>query len=77
MRDLDDFKRDMDRELRAFKDSTPAPGQERVLVAGEPEHEATLRYRREGVPINEKVFAALDAMAERLGIAKLERFTVD
>ena len=76
MRDPDEFKRDMDRELRAFKDSAPAPGRERVQVAGEPEYEATQRFRREGVPINEKVFDALDAMAERLGIEKLERFTV-
>lgn len=76
MRNLEEFKRDMDRELRAFKESAPAPGQDRVYVAGEPEHEFTERFRREGVPINEKVWDALDAMAERIGIEKLERFTV-
>jgi LDH2 family malate/lactate/ureidoglycolate dehydrogenase len=76
LRDPDQFKRDMDRELRTFKQSAPAPGQTRVYVAGEPEQEATERYRREGVPINERVFEVLDAMADRLGIAKLERFTV-
>ncbi len=76
MRDVAEFKRDMDRELRAFKRSAPAPGEERVLVAGEPEYEFTERFRREGVPINEKVFQALDALADRLGIAKLERFTL-
>jgi LDH2 family malate/lactate/ureidoglycolate dehydrogenase len=76
LRDLAAFTGDVDRELRTFKESAPAPGQGRVLVAGEPEYEATDRFRSEGVPINEKVFDALDAMAERLGIAKLERFTV-
>jgi LDH2 family malate/lactate/ureidoglycolate dehydrogenase len=76
LRDPAEFKRDMDRELRTFKSSAPTPGQTRVYVAGEPEHEFTERYRREGVPINERVWDVLDAMAERLGIAKLERFTV-
>jgi L-2-hydroxycarboxylate dehydrogenase (NAD+) len=76
LRDPEQFKRDMDRELRTFKRSAPAPGQSRVYVAGEPEQESTERYRREGVPINERVFEVLDAMAGRLGIAKLERFTV-
>ena len=76
MRNPEDFKRDMDAELRAFKASATVPGQTRIYVAGEPEHEASERYRREGVPINEKVWDVLDAMAERLAIDKLERFTV-
>jgi LDH2 family malate/lactate/ureidoglycolate dehydrogenase len=77
LRDLDAFKGDMDRELRTFKESAAAPGQARVLVAGEPEYEFTERFRHEGVPINEKVWEALDGLAERVGIAKLERFTVE
>jgi len=76
LRDAAAFKRDLDRELRTFKESAPAPGHERVRVAGEPEHEFTQRFRREGVPINEKVWEVLDAMADRLKIAKLERFSV-
>ncbi len=76
MRDAAEFKRDMDRELRVFKQSAPAPGQERVLVAGQPEHEFTQRFRREGVPIDEKVWDVLDEMAARLGIAKLDRFAI-
>jgi LDH2 family malate/lactate/ureidoglycolate dehydrogenase len=76
MRDRKAFGIDLDRELRTFKESHPVPGAERVMVAGDPEREATERFQREGVPINEKVFEALDAMAERLGIAKLERFVL-
>ncbi len=76
MRDLGPFGADLDRELRTFKESRTAPGADHVAVAGDPEHEATARFRREGVPINDKVFEALDAMAERLGIAKLERFVL-
>ncbi|GAC1582548.1 MAG: Ldh family oxidoreductase [Candidatus Elarobacter sp.] len=76
MRDLDAFKADIDRELTAFDESAPTPGAERVMIAGQPEREFTERFRREGVPIHEKVWEDIDAMAERIGIAKLERFTV-
>ena len=74
LRDPDEFARDMERELRTFETSTPAPGAERVMVAGEPERTFTERYRREGVPIDPKVWDGIDAMAARLGIEKLERF---
>jgi LDH2 family malate/lactate/ureidoglycolate dehydrogenase len=76
LRDPEAFARDVARELRTFEDSTPVPGAERVLTPGEPERIFTERYRREGVPIDPKVWEGIDAMADRLGIAKLERFTV-
>ena len=60
----------------AFESSAPVPGAERVVTAGEPERANTERYRREGVPIDPKVWEGIDAMAERLDIEKLERFTV-
>jgi L-2-hydroxycarboxylate dehydrogenase (NAD+) len=76
LRDGEAFQRDLARELRTFEDSAPAPGAERVITAGEPERANTERYRREGVPIDPKVWDQIDAMADRLGIEKLERFTV-
>ena len=76
MRDLNDFKRDMDAELRAFKDSAKVPGQERIYVAGEIEHEKTLEYGRDGIPLLPKVWEDLDAMATEIGIPPLERFSV-
>jgi len=76
MRDLDDFKRDMDRELRMFKESAKAPGQDRIYVAGEIEHEKTLEYRRDGIPLLEKVWSDIDAMAAEIGIEPLARFSV-
>src|ERR1700733_2355196 len=76
LRDGDAFRRDLDRELRTFDESTPVPGAGRVVTAGEPERAFTERYRSEGVPIDPKVWEGIDAMAERLRIEKLERFTV-
>jgi L-2-hydroxycarboxylate dehydrogenase (NAD+) len=76
LRDLDAFRADLDRELQAFEASAPVPGAERVMTAGEPERLNTERFRREGVPIDPKVWETIDALAQRLGIAKLDRFTV-
>ena len=63
------FKADMDRELRAFKDSEKAPGQERIYVAGEIEHEKTLYNREHGVPVHIKVWNGLERLAGELDIA--------
>jgi len=67
-RDVAAFKADMDRELRAFKDSAKAPGCERIYVAGEIEHEKTLAYRRDGVPVHVKVWNGLEKLAGELGL---------
>jgi L-2-hydroxycarboxylate dehydrogenase (NAD+) len=75
MRDLAEFKRDMDRELRDFKNSATAPGCDRIYVAGEIEHERTLEYRRDGIPLVAKVWEDLDAMAAEIGIPPLARFS--
>ena len=59
----------MDRELRAFKDSEKAPGQDRIYVAGEIEHEKTLYNREHGVPVHIKVWNGLERLAGELDIA--------
>ncbi|HZW53599.1 MAG TPA: Ldh family oxidoreductase [Candidatus Elarobacter sp.] len=67
-RDPEQFKADMDTELRAFKDSAKAPGHDRIYVAGEIEHEKTLEHRRSGVPVHVKVWSGLEKLAGQLGI---------
>jgi len=73
LRDADDFKREMDRELRTFKTSAPVPGQDRVYVAGEIEHENEIAFKRDGIPLIAPVIDDLDALADSLGIARVER----
>ena len=72
-RDPEQFKADMDVELRAFKDSAKAPGHDRIYVAGEIEHEKTVFNREHGVPVHVKVWDGLQKMAADLGIA----FTIE
>jgi LDH2 family malate/lactate/ureidoglycolate dehydrogenase len=73
LRDVSEFKRQMDEELRAFKRSAPAPGASRVYVAGEIEHENEIVFRRDGIPLIAPVIADLDSLAHDLGIAPLKR----
>ena len=67
-RDVEEFKADMDRQLRAFKDSAKAPGQDRIYVAGEPEVEKTTYHRAHGVPVHVKVWDGLQKLAGELSI---------
>jgi L-2-hydroxycarboxylate dehydrogenase (NAD+) len=67
-RDPEQFKADMDKELRAFKDSAKAPGCDRIYVAGEIEYEKTIEHRRSGVPVHVKVWNGLEKLAGELGI---------
>jgi LDH2 family malate/lactate/ureidoglycolate dehydrogenase len=67
-RDAAAFRKDVDRELRAFKDSRKAPGCERVYVAGEIEHEKTIANRKNGVPVHVKVWTTLEKLSRELDL---------
>jgi L-2-hydroxycarboxylate dehydrogenase (NAD+) len=67
-RDVADFKRDMDKELRDFKTSAKIAGHDRIYVAGEIEYEKTVFARKTGVPIHVKVWDGLEKLARDLDI---------
>ncbi|MHA1683177.1 MAG: Ldh family oxidoreductase [Promethearchaeota archaeon] len=50
---LNEFKKTTGNILRALRASKKAPGQDRIYTAGEKEHEAYERIRKNGVPINQ------------------------
>ncbi|MCX5975757.1 MAG: Ldh family oxidoreductase [Coprothermobacterota bacterium] len=58
--------------LRALQQSAKAPGEERIFVAGEKEHESIQRRQAEGVPLNEGLRGELRQMAEALQISGYE-----
>ena len=60
--------RDVSRSLRAFRESPPAPGFERVYTAGEPELIRTKEHLREGIGLDPIVVASLESVAKKLGI---------
>jgi LDH2 family malate/lactate/ureidoglycolate dehydrogenase len=53
--DVDEFKETMDQWLRMMKSTRPAPGHDRVLVAGQPEAEVEQVRRVEGIPLHPEV----------------------
>ncbi|MDQ6930978.1 MAG: Ldh family oxidoreductase [Candidatus Eremiobacteraeota bacterium] len=67
-RDVVQFRADMDKELRNFKESAKSPGADRIYVAGEIEHEKTLFNREHGVPVHHKVWDGLQKLGAELGI---------
>jgi L-2-hydroxycarboxylate dehydrogenase (NAD+) len=67
-RPVEEFRADMDGLIRALHDSAPAPGHDRVRVAGDPELDAEQERRAHGVPIHPAVLADLEAIGARMGV---------
>jgi LDH2 family malate/lactate/ureidoglycolate dehydrogenase len=67
-RPAEEFKRDMDRLIRALRSTPPMEGQERVYVAGEIEF-ATAREREErGIPLLTSVVNGLREVSKQLSV---------
>ncbi|MCM2252786.1 MAG: malate/lactate/ureidoglycolate dehydrogenase [Ramlibacter sp.] len=60
-------------EALAFLDwlghSPPAPGFDKVRIAGEPEREARVRREREGIAIDEQTWAEIVAAGKKVGLS--------
>jgi LDH2 family malate/lactate/ureidoglycolate dehydrogenase len=67
--ELDGFKDQMDLFLKGLRETPPAPGEERVLYAGLPEHEVEAERRERGIPYHPKVISWFRRTAEELGVA--------
>ncbi len=67
-RPADEFKQHMDNWITRFRNATPAPGHEKVLIPGDPEREMELIRMTEGIPVNDSVCDELDAIGKKFGI---------
>jgi L-2-hydroxycarboxylate dehydrogenase (NAD+) len=56
---IEEFKTMMDNFMRVLKETPPAPGHERVLVAGQPEAEMESDRRENGIPLHREVIKFL------------------
>ncbi|MGD9953354.1 MAG: malate/lactate/ureidoglycolate dehydrogenase, partial [Burkholderiales bacterium] len=67
---------DFEREARAFigwvKQSPPAPGADRVRIAGDPERETRARREKEGIPVDAATWQEIHAAAAKVGIQPAE-----
>jgi LDH2 family malate/lactate/ureidoglycolate dehydrogenase len=67
-RDVDDFKVMMDDMIRELHATPTLPGEDRVLVAGDPEMDATDDRIANGVPVENGQYAAIRARAAEVGV---------
>ena len=73
-RDVDDFKADVDKVVRACRNTPPQNGYvglngaTEVLVPGDPERIAEEKHRREGIYISENTWAKMDEAASGVGV---------
>jgi len=65
---LETFKKITGQMMRDLQDSRKAPGQDRILVAGQKEYEAEQRRRELGIPVNPNLERELQTMRDELNI---------
>ena len=65
---VDEFKQAMDDWMQSLKSTPPAPGHDRVLVPGQPEHEMEQERRTKGVPLHQEVIAWFKDISRELEI---------
>jgi len=66
--DMDTFTDHMDDFIDRLKNSQKAEGQERIFIHGEKEYEKFEQYKKEGVPLQDKVYAALQEIGKERNI---------
>jgi L-2-hydroxycarboxylate dehydrogenase (NAD+) len=67
-RPANDFKKHMDQWIHRFRTAVPVPGQEKVLIPGDPEREMELERMQTGIPLLKAVYEDLQYLAERFEI---------
>jgi LDH2 family malate/lactate/ureidoglycolate dehydrogenase len=67
-RPADEFKQHMDNWIERFRNATPAPGHERVLIPGDPEREMEAIRMKEGIPVVDVVVEDLKLVGDKFGI---------
>jgi LDH2 family malate/lactate/ureidoglycolate dehydrogenase len=70
--DVDTFKDTMDRMLQTLQETPPAPGHERVLYPGLPEHETIAERRAHGIPLHREVIDWFNDCCDDFGLSRLE-----
>ena len=70
-RPADDFKKDMDHWIQGFRKCRTIPGEEKVLVPGDPEREFESIRKRDGIPLLTSVVDDLQSLAGKFGLPVL------
>ncbi|MBY5952931.1 Ldh family oxidoreductase [Algoriphagus marincola] len=67
-RPADEFKSHMDNWIKRFRAAETTPGNDRVLIPGDPERELEAIRAKEGIPLLDPVVEDLTSLGEKFGI---------
>jgi LDH2 family malate/lactate/ureidoglycolate dehydrogenase len=67
-RPVNEFKADMDNWIKRFKSASTINADQKVIIPGEPELEAEVERRKNGIPIVDEVLDDLNGLAKKLGL---------
>jgi L-2-hydroxycarboxylate dehydrogenase (NAD+) len=67
-RPAEDFKKDMDQWIQAFKNATPISENEKVIIPGEPEILIEKERRANGIPLQNSVLEDLKSLAIKFNV---------
>jgi L-2-hydroxycarboxylate dehydrogenase (NAD+) len=67
-RPAEDFKNHMDNWIQRFRAATPTPGNDRVLIPGDPERELEAERMKSGIPLVKPVVDDLVDLGKKMGI---------
>lgn len=70
-RSADEFKTHMDNWIQRFKSATTVDPTQKVIIPGEPELEAQIDRKKNGIPLVEVVVNDLNVLAKKLGVSPL------
>lgn len=68
-RPAEEFKRHMDHWIQGFRNCKTVPGEEKVLVPGDPEREFEMIRMKEGIPLLDAVVNDLKGLAEKFSLS--------
>lgn len=70
-RPVNEFKDHLDNWVARFKSASPIDPNQKVIIPGEPEYEAEIDRRKNGIPIVDAVVKDLNELAEKLKVSPL------
>ena len=68
-RPAEEFKANMDTWIERFRNAKTTPGNEKVLIPGDPERELEAERRAQGIPLIKPVEDDLRALGDKFGVA--------